>query len=73
MRIIYSDGISEDERRQMRTVIFANLITAFKDLLNAMATENIAFDTESAKVVSPLKPRLYRFPTLCHLISLMIY
>lgn len=61
MRIIYSNGIPEDERCQRRAVIFANLITAFKDLLGVMATENIAFSTKSAKVASPSKPDCISF------------
>lgn len=56
MRVIYANGFSEDERRQTRAIIFANLLTAFKALLDIMATEHIAFSTESAKVARPMKP-----------------
>ena len=42
---------SIQERRQVGLIISANLLDAFRILLDIMATENIEFTTESAKVV----------------------
>ncbi|KAJ9481937.1 hypothetical protein VN97_g11518 [Penicillium thymicola] len=49
MRIIYSNGFSEDERRQIRAVIYAIVIVAFKVLLDIMRAKNIDFETNRAK------------------------
>lgn len=51
MRILYMNGFSTHERRQAGLIIFASLLDAFQILLDIMATENIEFTTESAKVV----------------------
>lgn len=45
------NGFSTHERRQAGLIIFASLLDAFQILLDIMATENIEFTTESAKVV----------------------
>lgn len=52
MRIIYSTGFSEEERRQARPVIFADFLNDFKDLLDFIDSEGIVFGTESVKVVA---------------------
>ncbi|KAJ5568988.1 hypothetical protein N7450_011474 [Penicillium hetheringtonii] len=49
MRIIYVNGFSDDERRQTRATILANLLDAFKILLDIMATERLDFGCERAK------------------------
>ncbi|CAG8082640.1 unnamed protein product [Penicillium salamii] len=49
MRILYSGGFSECERRDTRAVIYDNIISAFKALLDIMTVENIGFGTDSAK------------------------
>ncbi|CAG8422404.1 unnamed protein product [Penicillium salamii] len=49
MRILYSGGFSEGERRDTRAVIYDNIISAFKALLDIMSVENIGFGTDSAK------------------------
>ncbi|KGO69270.1 Fungal G-protein, alpha subunit [Penicillium italicum] len=49
MRILYSGGFSEGERRDTRAVIYDNMISAFKALLDIMSVENIGFGTDSAK------------------------
>ena len=51
MRIIYNDGFSEDERRQARTVIYSNIVVAFKVLLDIMDVESIDVETKRAKVI----------------------
>jgi guanine nucleotide-binding protein subunit alpha len=49
MRILYSGGFSKGERRDTRAVIYDNMISAFKALLDIMSVENIGFGTDSAK------------------------
>ncbi|OQE23808.1 hypothetical protein PENSTE_c008G03995 [Penicillium steckii] len=49
MRIIYMNGFSDDERRQSRTTILANLLDAFKILLDIMAIEQLDFGSERVK------------------------
>ncbi|KAJ9481049.1 hypothetical protein VN97_g12457 [Penicillium thymicola] len=49
MRIIYSDGFSEDERRQIRAVIHSSVIVAFKVLLDTMSAKSIDFETTRAR------------------------
>lgn len=50
MRIIHAGGFPDDERHQTRAVIYANLITAFKVLLDIMNAEHISFEDDSTKV-----------------------
>ncbi|CAG8141080.1 unnamed protein product [Penicillium nalgiovense] len=50
MRIIYSDGFSEDERRQTRAVIYSSIIVAFKVLFDIMSARNIYFETTRARL-----------------------
>lgn len=52
MRILYSGGFSEGQRRDTRAVIYDNIISAFKALLDIMSVENIGFGTDSAKVIA---------------------
>lgn len=49
MRIIYSTGFSEEERRQARPVIIAGFLKDFKNLLDFMDCEGVVFGTESVK------------------------
>lgn len=50
MRIIYSDGFSENERLRVRPLIISNLLTDLKILLDIIKTEGIVFGTENTKV-----------------------
>ena len=50
MRIIHSGGFPDDERHQTRAVIYANLIIAFKVLLDIMNAEHINFEHDSTRV-----------------------
>lgn len=52
MRIIYMNGFSDDERRQTRMTILANLLDAFKILLDIMGIERLHFGSERVKVAS---------------------
>ena len=49
MRIINSNGFQEDERHQIRAVIYSNLIIAFRVLLEIMYDEKIEFTSEQAR------------------------
>lgn len=53
MRIIYSDGFSENERLRVRPLIISNLLTDLKILLDIIKTEGIVFGTENTKVNIP--------------------
>ncbi|ODM22076.1 Guanine nucleotide-binding protein alpha-2 subunit [Aspergillus cristatus] len=54
MRIIHSGGFPDDERHQTRAVIYANLIIAFKVLLDIMNAEHINFEHDSTKPLAQL-------------------
>ncbi|KAI9730809.1 MAG: hypothetical protein M1834_005527 [Cirrosporium novae-zelandiae] len=43
MRIIHSGGFSTDERREVRAVIYSNIVVAFKVILDIMNDDNITF------------------------------
>lgn len=49
MRIINSNGFQEDERIQIRAVIYSNVIIAFRVLLEIMQEEKIEFANEKTK------------------------
>jgi guanine nucleotide-binding protein subunit alpha, other len=46
MRIIHSSGFQDDERVQVKAVIFSNIIIAFRVLYEIMQDEKIAFEDE---------------------------
>lgn len=50
MRIIHRRGFPDEERRQIRAVIYSNVIVAFRVLLDIMVTENFAFQEEKTKI-----------------------
>lgn len=50
MRIIYSGGFQEDERVQVKAVIYSNVVIAFRVLLEIMQEERIAFADEKTRV-----------------------
>jgi len=54
MRIIHHNGFSADERRQIKAVIYSNIIVAFRVLLEIMETENIPFLDEKLKAQAEL-------------------
>ena len=60
------NGFSTHERRQAGLIIFANLLDAFQILLDIMATENIEFTTESAKVVANFRRPFLWFSLIYH-------
>jgi guanine nucleotide-binding protein subunit alpha, other len=46
MRIIHTGGFRQDERIQMKGVIYSNVLAAFKSLLDIMKDEDIEFGNE---------------------------
>lgn len=53
MRLIYSNGFSEDERHQARAVIYLEIFWGLKAVLEIMNAERIDFETQSHKVAAP--------------------
>jgi guanine nucleotide-binding protein subunit alpha, other len=49
MRIIHDRGFADEERRQIRAVIYSNMIVAFRLLLDIMNTEDFSFADEKTK------------------------
>jgi guanine nucleotide-binding protein subunit alpha len=54
MRIIHTNGFQVDERRQIKAVIYSNMIIAFRVLLEIMQTEEIDFGNEKTRVYADL-------------------
>jgi guanine nucleotide-binding protein subunit alpha len=54
MRIIHTNGFHIDERRQIKAVIYSNMIIAFRVLLEIMQTEDIDFAEEKTKAYADL-------------------
>ena len=50
MRIIHDKGFPDEERRQVRSVIYSNMIVAFRLLLDIMNNEDFIFTHEGSKV-----------------------
>lgn len=43
MKMIYTEGFSQQERRQWRAVIFTNLVHTFQTILGAMDEQGVSF------------------------------
>ncbi|RVX67538.1 hypothetical protein B0A52_08891 [Exophiala mesophila] len=54
MRIIHSSGFQDDERIQVRAVIYSNLIIAFRVLYDIIRDERIAFENEESEAFADL-------------------
>ncbi len=50
MRIIYSEGFHLDERKEVRQVIFSNMIVAFKIIAEEMRDLGISYENKSSHV-----------------------
>ena len=50
MKILHANGFSIDERREIRPIIFSNLIVAFKIIIDEMSTLDIAFTNRESEV-----------------------
>lgn len=52
MRLIYAQGFSRSEKEEWRSIIFNNLLGAYKVVLEAMEELNIQFEHETTDVSS---------------------
>lgn len=50
MRIIYSEGFHMDERKEIRQVIFSNMIVAFKIIAEEMREIGMEYENEESGV-----------------------
>ena len=50
MRIIYSEGFHLDERKEVRQVIFSNMIVAFKIIAEEMRELGINYENDESNV-----------------------
>lgn len=50
MRILYSGGFQEDERIQVKAVIYSNVVVAFRVLLEIMQEERIEYADEKTRM-----------------------
>ncbi len=62
MRIIYSEGFHMDERKEIRQVIFSNMIVAFKIIAEEM--RELGMEYENAKSAVPPSPPSSGMPRL---------
>ena len=53
MRIIYSEGFRLDERKEVRQVIFSNMIVAFKIIAEEMRELGLEYEKEKSRVKTP--------------------
>lgn len=60
MRIIYSEGFHIDERKEIRQVVFSNLIVAFKIIAEEMRELGMEYENSASAVssffLSPQRP-----------------
>lgn len=56
MRLIYAQGFSKSEKDEWRTIIFNNLLGAFKVILDAMDEFDIGFENQENDVSDAAKP-----------------
>ena len=61
MRIIYSEGFAMTERKEVRQVIFSNMIVAFKIIAEEMRELGIEYESKESSVglVGCTEPSLY--------------
>ena len=57
MRIIYSEGFRLDERKEVRQVIFSNMIVAFKIIAEEMRELGLEYENENSPVHPYLEPQ----------------
>ena len=58
MRIIYSEGFRMDERKEVRQVIFSNMIVAFKIIAEEMRELGLEYENEKSPVRQKPTPSL---------------
>lgn len=52
MRLIYAQGFSKDEKGEWRAIIFNNILSAYKVILDAMEDLDIQFENKQNEVRS---------------------
>lgn len=62
MRLIYSQGFSKSEKEEWRAIIFNNILTAFRVILDAMEELEIPFEDQFNSVRPVLSPSVSSFP-----------
>ena len=62
MKILHANGFSQDERREIRPIIFSNLIVAFKIIIDEMSQLDISFEIKESEVCSQ---HFYLITQLC--------
>lgn len=50
MRIIYAEGFRPEERREVRQVIFSNIIVAFKIIAEEMRELGVEYENQKSQV-----------------------
>ena len=45
MRLIYAQGFSKNEKEEWRAIIFSNILSAFRQIMEAMDELSIEFDS----------------------------
>jgi hypothetical protein len=55
MRLIYTKGFEDHERKEVRQVIFSNLVVAFKIICEEMRELGLKFRVEESSVSASLK------------------
>lgn len=50
MKILHANGFSMDERKEIRPIIFSNLIVAFKIIIDEMSSLGIEFENQDSEV-----------------------
>jgi guanine nucleotide-binding protein subunit alpha len=59
MRLIYAQGFSKPEKEEWRAIIFNNILSAFKVILDAMEELGIEFSNKDNDVGAIFECRLY--------------
>ena len=54
MRLIYSQGFSKSEKEEWRAIIFNNILTAFRVIIDAMEELEIPFEDQFNSVRPPV-------------------
>lgn len=50
MKILHANGFSLDERREIRPIIFSNLVVAFKIIIDEMSQLEIEYENRESEV-----------------------
>lgn len=56
MRLIHTDGFPVHERKEVRQVIFSNMVVAFKIIVEEMRDLGLKYQNEESEVAEPVPP-----------------